>query len=38
MNEDAKMLGISAGTGIIHHFGREEGPVKRGEGEGKQRE
>lgn len=29
MNENAKMLRLMAGTGIIHDFVREEGPVQR---------
>lgn len=36
MNEDAEMLRFMAGTGIVHHSAREEGPVQRREREGKQ--
>jgi hypothetical protein len=36
MDEHTEMLRLATGTGIVHHLGREEGPVQRSEAEGKQ--
>jgi hypothetical protein len=37
MDKHAEMFRLMAGTGVIHHFVREEDPVQRIHAEGEQR-